>query len=83
MSNNNTITVTRKVKESLKTARTFTIGHWSFTVINAWTGDKCPECGRPVDPGTQVYRVHDLKTSDKVDSVHPSCLGLFFKNRRV
>lgn len=85
MSNNisSTITVTRKVKESLKTARTFTIGRWSFAVINTWKGDKCLECGMPIEPGKQVYRVHDLTTSDWVESVHPNCLGLFFKNRRV
>ena len=77
-----TTTVTRKVKESLKTARTFVIGRWSFTVINAWQGDKCPECGTPIEPGSQVYRVHDLTTSDVVVSIHPNCLGLFFKNRR-
>ena len=77
-----TITVTRKVKESLKTARTFTIGHWSFTVINAWHGDKCPACGMPVEPGKQVYRAHDLTTSDKIETVHPGCIGEFFKQGR-
>lgn len=75
--------VTNRVKESLKTARTFHIGHWVFTVINAWNGDKCPECGFPIEHGCQVYRVHDFNTSDVVFNIHTNCLGLFFQNRRV
>lgn len=83
MSNNTTVTVTNKVTESLKTTRSFTIGHWSFTVINGWRGDKCLECGRPIERGHQVYQIHDLNTSDRVDTIHPNCIGLFFRNRRV
>lgn len=74
-------TVTDKVQDTLRNFRVFVTGRWTFTTIHVWRGSKCPECGMPINPGDSAYRViSDGKNNSEI--IHPSCLGLFFTNRR-
>ena len=76
------ITVTDKVHDTLRNFRVFITGRWTFTTIHVWKGSKCRECGMPINPGDSAYRIVGSDGKNNSEIIHPSCLGLFFKNRR-